>query len=560
MLGGLIPLAIVGAIVYAIVKNVQGRDERAPDTDAAPLAVKRLLIFASLYAALHVAAWGASGLLALLSDEGIARGERAAAPLAMTIVAAPIVFFLARWVWRGITDPAQRDAAFGLYVNATTLTALIVVMVTSINTGEWLLAGDDYSASSIGALIVWTPIWLGHWWLGREYRAEVSNAHVYVGTIGILATLTTYAGVLIDDVLRRLLDAGTSTAVEFARQDDVEGWLVGLVVAAVAYGIYWFATALHEERDVLWHAYVVLFGVMGGLIAAVAGAGISAYAVLQWLLGDPESSSAVRHFDDFIPALTVFIVGGAVWFYHRAVLGPVKGPRTEVQRVYDYVVAGVGLLTAVIGATILLVAFQEALFPPEDSRASSVNALLGAITTLAVGVPLWLQSWRRAGRFRAQADGAEILSPTRRSFLFGIVGLGGAAAAISLLVLLIVVFDAVLGDGGNRLREAMQIPLAIFLTVGTAATYHLTVLRSDQDAAPAPAARPKNLVLVTADDAFADAVRDLTGARVTVLHRLDANGEIGDPEAVAATVASSEYNDLLVVTGTGPPQVIPYRR
>jgi hypothetical protein len=278
------------------------------------------------------------------------------------------------------------------------------------------------------------------------------------------------------------------------------------------------------------------------------------------LLGEPGTTSAVRHFEGFIPAVTAFGLGTVLWLYHRTVLGPIRGARTEVQRVYDYVVAGVGLVTAIVGAVILLVAFQEAIFPPEDTVASDANTLLAAVTTLAIGLPLWFQAWQRTGRNRAAADGLELASPTRRSYLFGIVGLGGAAAAISLLVLLVVVFDAVLGEGGSRLREDAQIPLAILITVGAAAAYHLFVLRGDQEAAPEPAAPPKNIVMVTADDDFAEAVRKLTGAQVTVLHRLDGNGEVGDAESVAASVLSSEYDDLLVVSGHGPAEIIPYRR
>ena len=560
MFGGLIPLVILGVIVYAIVKNVQGRRQRAASVDAAPLAVKRLLVFGSLYAALHVAAWGLAGLLALFADSDTARGERAAEPLAMTIVAVPIVFFLARWVWRGLADPAQRDGAFGLYVNLTTLTALVVFMTTAIDVGDWLVSSGSYSASSVGALVVWTPIWAVHWWLWRRYHSQVVNGHLYLGLVGILATLATFGGRLIAEVLARLLDAGTDASVELASRRDVEGWLVGLVVSGLAFGVYWFATARREQRDVAWHAYVVLVGVMGGLIAAVAGAGIAAFGVLQWWLGEPETTSAVRHFEDFIPAVAALIGGAAVWLYHRTVLGPVGGPRTEVQRVYDYVVAGVGLITAIVGAAILVVAFQEAVFPPDDTIASDANTLLAAITTLAIGLPLWFQAWHRTGRHRAASDGAEIASPTRRSYLFGIVGLGGAAAAIALLILLVVVFDAVLGEGGDRLREDIQIPVAVLVTVGAAVAYHLSVLRLDNRDAPQPAAPPKNLVLVTADDEFAEAVRSLTGARVTVLHRLDSNGEIGDPESVAAAVVSSAYDDLLVVAGPGPTEVIPYRR
>ena len=560
MFGGLIPLVILGAIVYAIVKNVQGRRQEARSADAAPLAVKRVLVFGSLYAALHVAAWGLAGLFGLFGDSATPRGERAAEPLAMVIVAVPIVFFLGRWVWRGVAEPAQRDAAFSLYVNLTVLTALVVVMVTAIDVGEWLVSDGSFSATMTGALLVWTPIWAVHWWLWRRYRQEVSSAHLYLGVIGIFVTLASFAGRLVAEVYARLLDAGTDVPIAVESARNVEGMLVGLVVSGLAYGLYWFATARRERHEPLWNVYVVLVGVMGGLIAAVAGAGVAVFGVLQWWFGEPETSSAVRHFEDFIPAVSALTIGGAVWFYHRQVLGPVRGPRTEVHRVYDYVVAGVGLVTAIVGAVILLVAFQEAVFPPDDTVASDANTLLAAVTTLAIGLPLWFQAWQRTGRHRAAPDGAEIASPTRRSYLFGTLGVGGAAAAISLLILLVVVFDALLGEGGDRLREDVQIPLAILIAVGAAAAYHLFVLRRDQEAAPEPGPEPKNVVLVTADDSFAEVVRELTGARVTVLHRLDANGEAGDAERIAAAVASSEYDDLLVVSGPGAAEIIPYRR
>lgn len=559
LFGSLVPLAILGAIVFVIVKAVSNRTERR-SVESAPLAIKRVLLFGSLYAALHVAAWGLAGLLALLNDTGIARGERAAEPLAMTVVAVPIVFLLGRWVWRGLADASQRDAAFSLYVNTTALTALIVTIVSTINVGDWLVSDGTFSAGTVAALAVWAPIWGFHWWLWKRYEADVPNVHVFAGSLISLVGVAVYGGLLFDAALRRLFDSFTEVAIDTARSDEVSSWLVGLTVMGLVYALHWLFTGLNEKRDLLWHSYVVLAGVMGGLIVAVTGAGIAAYGVLEWVLGDPDFSSAVEHFEQFLPAITTLVVGLVVWLYHRAVLGPVTGPRTEVQRVYDYVVAAVGLVTAVVGVTILLVGFQEALFPPRDSMASEVNALLGAVTALAVGLPLWGQAWRRISS-HLESDTAEISSPTRRSFLFGLLGIGGAITAVSLLIMLVVVFDATLGDGGDRLREDIQIPLALVLAVGSVVVYHFLVLREDQEAEPEAPAEPKKLVLVTADEAFASAVRELTGARVRVLHRLDANGESGDAAAVASAVAASEHEDLLVVPGpAGSVQVIPYRR
>jgi hypothetical protein len=478
----------------------------------------------------------------------------------MTIVGLPVLFFLGRWVVRSLSDPAERGGAFGLYVNVTLLTALAVVMVTSVVSGRWLVGESDFSSMALTSLVVWTPIWVAHWWLYRAHRADVSNFHVFVGATAGLGTLAGYGAALLDEIFTRLLDSGTAVDLAARNDADVSTWVIGLAVGGLVFGWYWLMNGLREARDTLWHAYVVLIGVLGGLIAAVAGAGSVLFRVLQWWLGDPGTSSAVRHFADFIPALVALLVGAAIWFYHRRVLGPIRGDRTEVQRVYDYVVAAVGLVTATVGVVILVIGFQEAVFPPADSMTSEVNILLGALTSLAVGVPLWAQAWRRINRFVKVSGGLEVASPTRRSYLFGVIGLGGVVAAVSLIVLLVVVFNSVLGDGGDRLRNDIQAPVALLVTVGGVAVYHLLLQREEQEQIP-DAPSPKQVVLVTGDEVLAAAVRDLTGARVTVLHRLDANGEAAGAGAVAAAIAASEFDQLLVVPDpVGGVQVIPYRR
>jgi len=553
-------LVLVGIVVF-IVKAVAGRRGEQAATDSAPVTLKRLFLFGSLYASLHAAAWGVAGLVALLAEGVDGRGERAAVPLAMTIVAVPILFFLGRWALRAVSDQQERGVAFAIYMNAALVTAFAVAMVTSIMTGSWLVGERGFPEMALASLLVWTPIWIGHWRLWRRYRRDVANLHVYVGATAGLGTMAGFGGALLVEIFSRLLDSGTALEVGRGTDPDLSTWIVGFAVGAAVFAWHWILTGTREERDTLWHAYVVLIGVLGGLITLVAGAGVTLFAVLQWWFGDPGTNSAVRHFEDFIPALAAVIVGAAVWFYHRRVLGPVAGPRTEVQRVYDYVVAAVGLVTAVVGVVILVIGFQEAVFPPEDSMTSEVDILLGALTTLAVGAPLWAQSWRRINRFLRAHETAELISPTRRSYLFGIIGIGGVVAAVSLIVLLVTIFNSVLGDGNGELRNNIQVPVAMIVTVGAVAVYHLLLQRKEQKHLPVAPQRPKQVVLVTGSETLAGEVRALTGAGVTVLHRLDANGEVGDAGSVAAAVAASEFEDLLVVLGPeGAVQVIPYRR
>jgi len=550
-------LVLVGIVVF-IVKAVGGR-KAEKSTDSAPVTVKRVFLFGSLYASLHVAAWGVAGLIALLAEGVDGRGERAAVPLAMTIVAVPILFFLGRWALRTVSDRQERGPAFSIYLNVALVTAVIVVLVTSIMAGRWLVGEGDFNEMALASLLVWSPIWVGHWLLWRTYRRDVANLHVYVGATVGLGTMAGFGGALLVEILSRLLDSGTALEVGRGYDPDVSTWVVGFAVGAAIFAWHWIYTGMREERDTLWHAYVVLIGVLGGLITLVAGAGVTLFAILQWWFGDPGANSAVRHFEDFIPALAAVIVGAGVWFYHRRVLGPVTGPRTEVQRAYDYVVAAVGLVTAAVGVVILVIGFLEAVFPPAESMTSEVDILLGAITTLAVGAPLWAQAWMRANRFLRMPESSEAASPTRRSYLLGIIGVGGIVAAVSLIVLLVTIFNSVLGEGGE-LRDSIQVPVALLVTVGAAAVYHFLVLREEQAQAPA-VVPPKQVVLVTGSDTLAEAVRDLTGARVTVLHRLDANGEADDAAAVATAITSSAFDEVLVVPGAGGTvQVIPYRR
>ncbi len=557
LIGSLIPLAVLGAIVYAIVRAVSGHRERSV-AEGAPGSVRRLFLFGSLYGALHLASWGVAGLLAKLGD----RSGDIAEPLAMSLVSVPVAFLLGRWAWRTMADPAERGLAVTAYVNLTLFTALVVIMATGFSVGAWLIAGDDFSGFALAALGVWSVVWAGHWSAWKRYEADISHLHVLVGAAAGLAMAAVAAWILLTQTLRLLLDAGTALDLASFKGDDFLRPFVGVAVGAVVLAWYWLVNGLRAERDPTWHAYVVLVGVLGGLITAVVGAGIAAFGILQWWLGEPGVTSAVRHFEDFIPAVSALAAGSLVWMYHRlVVLSGAPSDRTEVHRVYDYVVAAVGLVTAMVGSVLLIIGLQEALFPPDDGGRfeSSINTFLGAFTSLVVGAPLWLQAWRRAGRHARLSPEPEASSPTRRTYLFGVLGLGGIVAFGALLTLMVAIFNALFEDGGGELRDGIQVPIALLVTVGAVTGHHWQTLRRERSLVTAPV-HAKDVMLVTGDTGLAAAVRDMTGARVSVLHRLDGSGDLIDPEEVARAVESDEHQRLLVLAGpNGGVQVIPYR-
>ena len=48
-----------------------------------------------------------------------------------------------------------------------------------------------------------------------------------------------------------------------------------------------------------------------------SGFRLAGFAIVQWWWGEPEAASAVRHFDDFTPALAALAMGSLAWMYHR---------------------------------------------------------------------------------------------------------------------------------------------------------------------------------------------------------------------------------------------------
>ncbi|MCP5114205.1 MAG: hypothetical protein GY953_25530, partial [bacterium] len=94
ILSNLLFLALLGGIVYAIVKGVSGRREQA-GAESAPGSLRRVFLFGSLYAAVHFAAWGIAGFVDAVTTSG-----NVAEPLAIVIVAVPVTALLGRWAWR----------------------------------------------------------------------------------------------------------------------------------------------------------------------------------------------------------------------------------------------------------------------------------------------------------------------------------------------------------------------------------------------------------------------------------------------------------------------------
>lgn len=567
MVVGLLFLILVVVLVVLAVRKAGARSDPSP-TEAHTL--RRAFQYLLLYGLLVVLGIGLSGLLGrLLERDALVASDEVglARDLAFTVVGGPLFVGLALWSRRRLAgDPAEaRSLGWGLYVTAASLTSLLVTMTALSQVLRWAAGLEEYDGRALARIVVWGGLWGAHYWADARVTPRArQRVHHLVGSLIGLVTAATGLAWLLSGALRVLLGLQGEQVIAGGDSPMLQG-LVLLVVGAPVWFVYWVRGAAGYHRDPLWLAYVLLAGVAGGLVTAIASASTLVYSVLVWLVGEPGTASAVVHFDGAPTSAAAAVVGVLVWWYHRAVLGA-RGAatRSEVRRIYEYLMAGIGLLAAAGGLVMVLAALVEAVTGRAFVGGDAVNALLAAVTLLAFGGPVWWLYWRRIQTATRSAPADELTSPTRRVYLFTLLGLGGIAAVVALIVGVYFLFQGVVeGTLGAETFRRMRFPIGVLLTSVGVAAYHWAVYRNDRERMPAAteAPGPRFVLLVgPADREIAHAVADRTRGRVQAWARADDGLTAWSLDAVMAALAGTTADEVVVLSGADGLHVIPVHR
>lgn len=571
--GGLLSqLLILGVIVWVIVRLVRGR--RDAEQGDQVVSVRRLFVFGLLFATLMLTAVGAVMVLQELigPSEGGDEGRSALAfGLALVIVAGPAYGLLLRYGCRRLGQVASERRSFGwaAYLNLALLISLIVTIVTSQYLLEGVIGVQEFEAASVVPVVVWGAVWAMHWfWLKATYGLP-GDLHLAAGSLTGLITLVIGIGGLIylagDEIYTRLVEqipAGHETP-------ELGAWGIAALLGVLVWSWYWLARYNRAERTGLWHAYVVVIGALGGLIATVCSAATLGYWTLVWFVGQPDAATSSEHFE-YVPAVatSVLFVGVATWQYHRWALqtgGEVE--RSEALRTYDYVMAGAGLVSTVVAVTLALVALLETITTdPLGTDTSVANQLILAVTLSVIGAPLWWVFWSRIGRHVADDPVVELGSPVRRLYLIVLFGVGGIVILVSLIsVLFIAIEDLLDGTFGSQTVWSTRVGLSLLVTVTGVAWYHLAVFRSDRAiltaSEPTPLQQlPRHVVLIAPRGAtLADGLATATGADLDSWYRTDNTSMPDiDLDQLAAQIEASDAQNLLVVVDASGATITPF--
>ncbi|WP_246018543.1 DUF5671 domain-containing protein [Arthrobacter crusticola] len=534
----------------------------APGRSPAQPVLRRLIAFTLLFTLVLIAAGGLTGLLGrllnsgdvLVADDvtGLARS------LAFTLVGGPLAALLWWAVWRRV-EGERPSTAWGLYVAGIYAVSLITAATALLGTAAALLGGDaERWSEGLARGLVWTGVLLWHHWMWR-HRTRGPLALKDLPLVGgyIFGLVLAVGGAY--SALAGLLDA----AVEGSTSPGAIGvpwWrasLSALVWTAGGAGLwlaYWVRGGGRHLRTALSNVALVLFGVLGAGLLTLGGLGTVLFVLLRLAFDRTDPLPALL--DPLAPALAAAAIGAPVWVYHlRAAATRAEGTRLAGR----LVTSGVSLAAAAAGVGVIVNALLAALASPVVG-ADPRTLLLGGISSLAVGGPVWWSAWRPT----AAPGGGE--RSRRRVYLVAVFGISALVALITLLVLGYLIFEFLLADvGGAALIERVRAPLGLLLTTGGTAAYHFSVWRQDRAAgATASADRGAigSVVLVAGAGAepLAELIGGITGAGVTFWRRADpaADAAVPSGEELARALDGVVGEKVLVIVGAGPGiEVIP---
>ena len=579
ILGSLIPIAIIGLIVYGIIvwrrRASTNSQENEPDTGIGT--VRRLYFYFVAFVSLMMSATGIVLLIQFILDS-IAGGAvisdsttRLAAGVSLLMVGAPLWFFHWRYIQRVVAEqPVEtRSILRKIYIYITHAVAGSILIYTAVDLLNWIFQTEDFSGYNPAALVIWGAVYAFHWRLEQhegqstlETRA-ISRLYIYIASLVGLVMLSFGAGRVFYFILLEGYNALVSTPV---LSGDAGLWRHAMremlsigIVGALVWWLQWLHVARRDISSVLRRVYLYIFAILGGVMVTLVALGIIIHEVLIWALGSISADTTAQHFEFLPGSVATLAVGAALWAYHwykvRLEAGMSAGTPLSARRAYTYILTAIGtgaLAVAVfmlVGAALklILASFGDVVVGGDQWK----RPLANIITLAVLGAPLWGYYWQNIQHRTIDLGTDERQAISRRIFLFAALGIGviallGSVSAV-LFFFLRDLLDASLSlDTLNDLSE----PVAIIAAAATFLPYYWGVYRQDQDAMPElepepvattaePQAGRKPVTLLASDGgALAAQLQAALGYEVSVLQWADA-------DAATSTLSDEEAAELV---------------
>jgi hypothetical protein len=509
--------------------------------------IRRLYFYLVAFISIEIVVWGLIGLLRSIVDETVSGGADALAQaLALILVGVPI--FLIHWLW------VQRASARDQEEKTATLRAVFfyaILLATLIPVVQNLLSFIDRSFVQIAGLgvtrafrafseqtladnliaILINGIVAAYFWnvlrnewatlpdpLRGENFADVRRLYRYIWMLyGLL--MTVYGA---QQILRFIFSIPGDVLGELGREAAVNGialLFVGTPIWVYSWRVIQDSLVDPAEMGSTLRLIILYLLALGGVITVITTAWTIVNTILLRPLGQ---DMTLGDFTQRISGpVSIGMPLGAVWLYYGYWLNrhiDAVGDRVRqasTRRLYNYILAFIGLVVTFVGVASLFSLIIDMLTSSGIVMNDATRGNLAtSISSLIVGLPLWLVMWRRM-QAEALAPG-EMGDHARRSVLrktylylalFASL-IGGMATAVGLVYQFIRVI--LTGDTGSSFANDILNLIQLLFLFGVVFVYHLNVLRAD-GASTADSLADKqsafNVLVVDSGDGFVESVK-----------------------------------------------------
>jgi hypothetical protein len=481
--------------------------------------IRRLYFYAVALISLEVVVWGLIGLLrSIFSSRLVNTADVLAQALALVLVGVPI--FLFHWLWAqraARKDEEERSASLrAIFFYAVLIGTLVPVAqnllafvnrialgVSNVPATRALLGGVQTWQDNLIAIFINGVVALYFWNILRgewkslpdiENFADVRRLYRYLWLLyGLL--MVVYGA---QQILRYIFYIPVPTYLlgEVGREMFVNGLsllIVGTPLWVYTWRICQEALSVSSpkgapaERASNLRLGVLYLLSLGGVITVLSAGGTLLDVVLRWALG--ETMQGYEFLQQIGGPISLGVPLAGVWAYYGGWLSRQIRSDEDLtrqagkKRLYYYILSALGLGAAFIGVALVLSFVIDLLTSNAFWGDSLRSRLAAALSTLVVGLPLWLMTWRpmqaeaiTEGEMGERARRSII----RRTYLYlalfaGVIG--GMVSAVALVYQLVnaLLSGAPPADFVSSVLNSAQL-LALFAVL---LIYHLNCMRQD---------------------------------------------------------------------------------
>jgi hypothetical protein len=502
--------------------------------------------------------------------------------LAMTVIGGPLwlLFWLA--VQRRVKGNQEETGAVmrKFFLNFVLLVSAFILVVNAAGFLRWLISGVPVGQFSPGGL-AWTIvagiIWFYHYRVseGEGHPSSAAKTlqrwYIYILSIFGLLMLSISLVLLINTAVKNLPVWGSVLVAGKFWNNTTQGNAAWIIFGIATWYFHWFRMARGDFDSKLRQVYFYLPAISGGAVAALVSASIILFHVFVWIFGGTGAAGS-QYFQFLGWAVPAILVGLGIWGYHLRLAqeeaGRVQDKRQSAQRVYFYLMAFLGLVTAIIGLSILFGLLVETGTPVTATAYWWRNQLSVGLAMLIVGTPIWLYYWNGILK-RVKAGGIdEWRALSRRIFLYMIIGAAIVLLAADMVTIIYELLRNSLSGhfSANFLNDAKW-GLQTIVVAALLLLYHWRILRADQRRG-AETTLTKRDVTILADDRGGDLAVRLENKLGYKTHTLSLVGQTGaglpalsdeEIERLVNEIQSAPAGKIMLVMLEGRITVLPYR-